>query len=67
MIDAFSLRLGELLLGALSQIERLGGDMQAPEIEESLMLIAEQRVERERFERYNEVQEARWFQEERER
>jgi len=64
MIDTFSLRMGELLLGALSQIERLGGDMQAPEVAEAIALVAEQRVERERFEAYNQEQEARWFQEE---
>lgn len=50
MIDSLSLRLGELLLGALSQIERLGGDMYTPEIEEAIALVAEQRVERDRFE-----------------
>jgi hypothetical protein len=50
MIDAMSLRMGELLLGALSQIERLGGDMEAPEVAEALALVAEQRVERQRFE-----------------
>jgi len=64
MIDAFSLRMGDLLLGALSEIERLGGDMSRPEVAEALALVAEQRVERERFEQYNEQQETRWFQEE---
>jgi hypothetical protein len=50
MIDAFSLRMGELLLGALSQIERLGGDMAVPEVAEALALVAEQKVEQQRFE-----------------